>query len=221
MSKRVLILAAHPDDETLGCGATIAKLASAGHQIRLLTFTDGESSRGVVGRNRNTKLNNVSKILGIQSYRVGNFPDNQMDSVSLLEICKFIEANIESSPDMIFTHHPNCLNIDHTTVHRAALTVFRPQQGHPVDFFTFYVPSSTDWNPLASFQANTYFDVEKEVKKKIKALRCYDAEMRTYPHSRSYENVMNLMKAWGSEVGLRYAEKFQCIRRIVRGIGSR
>ena len=100
--KNILVLAAHPDDETLGLGGTISRLSSEGHNIRVITFTDGESSRGVTYKNRNPKLKQVSDILGISSFIYGDFPDNAMDSVSLLELAKFIESNTEFEPDIIF-----------------------------------------------------------------------------------------------------------------------
>jgi LmbE family N-acetylglucosaminyl deacetylase len=212
----ILILAAHPDDETLGCGATISKLSKEGHNIQLLTFTDGVGSRRTNEANRNPKLQQVSDILGISKYSSGNFPDNEMDTVSLLDICKFIEYNVDYQPDIIFTHFVGDLNIDHQIVTRAALTVFRPQHGNKMKIYSYHVPSSTDYNPLVYFDANSYIEVsEDDVKNKIKALEIYDKEMRTYPHTRSYQNVENLIKVWGSEVGLVYCEKFKLIREIV------
>jgi LmbE family N-acetylglucosaminyl deacetylase len=212
----ILVLAAHPDDETLGCGATLAKLASEGSKIRLLTFTDGVGSRNTGEAGRNSKVERVADILGIHQFSVGTFPDNAMDSVPLLSICKHIEQHIEEEPDIIFTHFSGDLNIDHQIVTRAALTVFRPQTGSKTAIYAYHVPSSTDYNPLTHFDANTYQEVDQlHVDKKIEALRVYDYEMRPYPHSRSYENVINLMKTWGSEVGLHYCEKFKLIREIL------
>jgi len=212
----ILVLAAHPDDETLGAGATIAKLSAQGHNLKLLTFTDGEGARGPTEKNRNNKLDLVSEILGIDEYACGNFPDNQMDAVPLLEICKFIEKNVDFTPDMILTHHPECLNIDHSLVHRATLTVFRPQRGEAQDILGFYVPSSTDYNPNLTFKSNTYVDVTGYEEAKMKALQVYDEEMRDFPHTRSYQNISNLMKVWGAEVGLNAAEKFYSARRILK-----
>ena len=198
MSKNILVLAAHPDDETLGCGATMAKLSDEGHNIQLLTFTDGVSSRDTDG-NRNDVLGKVKNILGLSSYSYGDFPDNKMDSVPLLDVCKFIEDNVEVEPDIIFTHHRGCLNIDHQIVHRATLTSFRPQSGNNIKIYSYYVPSSTDYNPNNSFNGTVY----------------YDEEMREYPHTRSYKNVENLMRVWGSEVGLEFAEKFELVREVL------
>jgi len=216
---KILVLAAHPDDETLGCGATIARLANEGHHIKLITFTDGVSSRtDNTSSNRNHKLDYVTKILGIQEYTFGDFPDNQMDSIPLLNLCKFIEKNtldIDFVPDLIFTHHPDCLNIDHALVYRATVTVFRPQQGLAQNILSYYVPSSTDYNPLAKSGSHSYYIVNQQnIDLQQKALQIYKDEMRTYPHTRSYENIINLAKVNGSVIGTHYAEKFRVIRMI-------
>jgi LmbE family N-acetylglucosaminyl deacetylase len=209
-------LAAHPDDETLGCGATISKLSGENNFIELLTFTDGVSSRFDGRQNRNTKLEKVSEILGISKFNNANFPDNSMDSIPLLEICKFIESKITYQPDVIFTHFHGDLNVDHQVVTKAVLTVFRPQYGHKMKIYSYYVPSSTEYNPTYLFDGNTYIQVsDVDVSNKIKALSVYDEEMREFPHPRSYQNVENLMKTWGCEVGLLNCEKFKTIREIL------
>lgn len=213
---KILVLAAHPDDETLGCGATISRLASEGHYIKLLTFTDGISARGPSAENRNDRLDTVCNILGMKDYNFANYPDNRMDIISLLDIGQYIEKNVDFQPDIIFTHHPDCLNIDHSLVYRATVTAFRPQIGSKTKIYSYYIPSSTDYNPLNSFNGNSYFDVTDHKDVKLKCIKeCYDEEMRKPPHSRSYENIENLMKTWGSEVGLQYAEKFQLIREVL------
>jgi len=214
--KNVLVLAAHPDDETLGCGGTIKRLAEEGHNIRLITFTNGEGARGATDKNRNTVLDDVSEILGINSFTYGDFPDNAMDSVPMLEICKFLEYNLTFDPDLIFTHFQGDLNVDHQIVAKATWTVFRPQTGKEHKILSYFVPSSTDYNPSSCFNASTYYDLQRShLSEKVRALRVYDAEMRDYPHTRSYDNVINLMKVWGSEVGVQYAEKFVTIREVL------
>jgi len=215
--KNILVLAAHPDDETLGMGGTISRLTSEGHNVRVLTFTDGESSRGTTNKNRNPKLKDVSDILGISSFESGNFPDNAMDSVPLLELAKFIESNKGFEPDVVFTHNMCDLNIDHTLVYKATLTAFRPQLGNNMDIYSYFVPSATDYNPDNNFNGNNvYFKLsDKDVSKKLSALKVYDGEMREYPHTRSYKNVTSLINVWGSEVGTQYAEKFKMIRSLM------
>lgn len=216
MTKRplkVAVLAAHPDDETIGPGATLARLADEGHYIKLLTFTDGVSARGPSSKNRNDRLKSVCSHLGVSDYSFANYPDNRMDVVSLLELVKYIEKNINFRPDMVFTHHPDCLNIDHCLVYRATLTAFRPEEGDNIKIYSYHIPSSTDYNPLNNFNANTYFNVSDYKDVKLECLKkFYPEEMRPTPHSRSYSNIEGLMRTWGHEVGVPYAEKFQLLR---------
>lgn len=212
---KILILAAHPDDETLGCGGTIRRLANnSDNYIKLLTFTDGEGARNN-NKDRRYILNNVCKTLGINAYIYGNFPDNKMDTVSLLSLCQFIEENIDFIPDIIFTHHRNCNNVDHALVYKATITAFRPQNGNNIKILSYYIPSSTDYNTFNDFIGNVYYNVEDTIQTKLECLKNnYAEEMRTYPHTRSYENIENLAKVWGAEVGLKYAEKFELVREI-------
>ena len=215
MTQQVLVIAAHPYDETLAAGATIARLAAEGAYIKLLTFTDGVSARGKTTSNRNSKLDGVCTKLGIKDYTFANYPDNRLDIISLLEKCKYIEESVDFEPDIIFTHHPSCLNIDHKHCYEATITAFRPQTGKPQQILAYSVPSSTDYNPLNTFHPTVYYDVSGTYNIKIECLKeNYAEEMRLFPHARSYENIENLMKVAGNEVGLAYAEKFQLIRDI-------
>jgi len=215
---KILVTAAHPDDETLGCGGTIAKLSSEGHEIHLLTFTDGIGARET-GDRRNV-LHDVSKILGIENFQSFNFPDNQMDSVPLLSIVKKIESYLlenNLNPDWIMTHSPDCLNIDHKVVYNATLTVFRGMSRfNPIKIMCYEVPSSSEWNPIKSFTPNFYVSLSNNnFEKKMKALRVYDSEMREFPHPRSYKNIEILASLCGSEVGYYKAEKFMTVRETI------
>ncbi len=215
-NSKILILAAHPDDETLGCGSTISRLSSEGHELHLMTFTNGVGARKDRDQeDRNNKLNEVCSILGISSFNHGDFPDNGMDSVPLLDVCRYIDNHCPFEPDLVFTHHPECLNIDHTIIYRASITVFRPQSGKKQTILSYFVPSSTDYNPTSTMAGCIHVDTKGFLDKKIQALSVYDEEMRRYPHSRSYENIKNLSCVWGSEVGLEHAEKFKMIRSII------
>jgi LmbE family N-acetylglucosaminyl deacetylase/RimJ/RimL family protein N-acetyltransferase len=217
-NKNILVLAAHPDDETLGCGATIRRLHEEGNYIKLITFTDGESSREKLNpENRNMKLSNVCNILGINDYVFGNFPDNSMDTIPLLEICKFIESQTKNlNPELVFTHFHDDLNIDHQIISKATQIVFRPQIFQSQKILSYYVPSASDYNFNSHFDGNIFFEInENQLSSKINALNIYDNEMRKFPHSRSYENITNLSKVWGSNVGCELAEKFKLIRESI------
>ena len=163
MKKNVLILAAHPDDETLGCGASIAKLSSQNHDIKLLTFTDGESSKEkTLNNNRKNCLEKVSKILGIKSFKSGNFPDNRMDSTPLLDIIQKLEPIIEKlKPSIIYTHHHGDLNIDHQLTHTAVMTACRPLPNSSVrEIYGFEILSSTEWSVSQHSLFNPTFFVD-------------------------------------------------------------
>jgi len=141
-----------------------------------------------------------------------------MDTIPLLELAKFIEKNVNFTPNIIFTHYRNCNNIDHQLVYKATIVAFRPwryQPGELIKMLSYFVPSSTDYNPFNDFRGNVYYDIENTIQTKLECLKNnYLREMRTYPHTRSYENIENLAKVWGSEVGLKYAEKFELVREI-------
>lgn len=218
MLNRILIIVAHPDDEVLGCGATIAKHTSIGDDVRVIFLSDGFSSR-INGHQRNVSAVKASKLLGCSSPVFLNFPDNQMDNVPLLEIVKKIDTIIDKyNPNIIYTHHFGDLNIDHQITHRAVMTSCRPQPESNVrEIYSFEILSSTHWQSSSMsnpFVPNYFVDVSNFITQKIQALACYDDEMRKYPHIRSYDSVNHLAALRGSVVGINLAESF-VVERIV------
>lgn len=214
---KILILAAHPDDETLGCGGTISRLSSEGHEVYLLTFTDGIGARESGDRRSSVEL--VSEILGISKFKSLRFPDNKMDTVPLLSVVKEIESFLEENdllPDWVFTHSPECLNIDHKVVYEASITTFRGMEKfNPIKIMCYEVPSSSEWNPVKNFRANFYVDITNFYEEKINALKVYEDEMRAYPHPRSFINMSALATTVGAEVGFLKAEKFMTVRETI------
>lgn len=214
---KILVIAAHPDDEVLGCGGTIARLARAGAEIRVITLADGEGARSV-DRNRDSQLAESCKILGLKSHKAYNLKDNRLDSYPLLEIVKIVEAEVKSfSPDTIFTHSLTDLNVDHQITHKAVLTACRPLPSSTVrSIFAFEVPSSTEWQSIQSsqFNPNYFFDISKFFDLKLQALNVYSSEMREFPHPRSFEGVEALGKWRGVQSGVEMAESFILIRKI-------
>lgn len=219
--KKVLIVAAHTDDEVLGCGGTIARHIASGNEVHLLFMTDGVSARGVQSAAAQLRLESAKKaaqILGTHSSKNLCFPDNQMDAVPLLHIVKEIEQVIsELKPDTIYTHHASDLNIDHKITNHALMTACRPQPGLSVkEIYAFEVLSSTDWqqSDLPPFIPNLYVDIASYLPQKKEALQAYDSEIRPAPHSRSYEHIEILAKHRGYSVGLQAAEAFMQLRRL-------
>lgn len=222
MAERVLIVAAHADDEALGCGGTIARHVARGDEVYAVFLADGVSSRPQVladdRRKRQLAAGKAQEILGIrQSWSLG-FPDNRLDSLPLLEVVQPLENILgEVAPQRIYTHHHGDLNIDHQVTHRAVLTACRPLPSSPIRaIYGFEVLSATEWNTpdVAPFLPTVFVDVSDFVETKLQALAAYGDEMRESPHSRSMANVRHQLAYRGHSVGLAFAEAFSLIRWI-------
>lgn len=225
----VLIVAAHPDDEVLGCGGTIARFASEGHSVHVLLMAEGEGSRASgkgqsVDKNlitaRNEAAHAACKIMGCASVDSMGLPDNRLDGLELLDVVKRIEIFISQyKPLTVFTHHAGDVNVDHRIVHEAVLAACRPLPGHSVQEILFFeVPSSTEWNPPGSgapFLPNYFVDISATMKVKFAALEAYTSELRRFPHPRSLKAVEALATWRGATVGVDAAEAFILGRKLV------
>jgi len=222
-NKRVLVVAAHPDDEMLGCGGTIAKLSKKKCKIFSLFFTDGVSARE---KNKHKEINQrktnslkALKVLGVKQSKFLSYPDNSLDKVPLIKIIKEIENIIKVfKPDTIFTHTSVDLNIDHEIVSRAVITATRPKPNFCVkNIYLFETLSSTEWNfnfKKKSFNPNFFVDITKSINIKIKAAKEYKKEIDSWPNPRSINGIKNLAKYRGQSVGVKYAEAFYLFRKI-------
>jgi LmbE family N-acetylglucosaminyl deacetylase len=227
MNRTIVIIAAHPDDEVLGCGGTIARLADEGAAIHIAFLADGVFSRAgdtdaqqAELAARHAAAQKACGILGAQSVYFGEFPDNRMDTVALLDIIKPIEALLAKyRPDTVFTHHAGDVNIDHRRTHEAVVTACRPQHGHPVKtLLCFEVPSSTEWQLPGSapaFAPNWFVDISTTLDRKLAALEAYAEELRAWPHPRSLQGVEHLAHWRGAIVGVDAAEAFMLGRQLV------
>lgn len=226
MTQSILILAAHPDDEVLGCGGTIGKLADEGAIVHVAFLADGVLSRAgeqtvqqLELTSRRTAAQKACEILGVKSVSFGDFPDNCMDTTPLLDITKAVEALISKyQPEVVFTHHAGDVNIDHRRLHEAVVTACRPQQGHPVKtLLCFEVPSSTEWQLPGSapaFTPNWFVDISATLVRKLAALEAYADELRAWPHPRSRQGVEHLAHWRGATVGVDAAEAFILGRKL-------
>ena len=220
--KTVLIIAAHPDDEVLGCGGTIAKHVSEGNKVHSVFMADGVRSR-LNQREEDFKIRkdaskSAQSLLGITSTHYLDFPDNKMDSISLLSITQKLEPIIENlKPSIIFTHYHNDLNIDHQLTHAAVITACRPMPRSSVkEIYGFETLSSTEWSNSfkSSFNPTFFVDISKQIAKKLSAIKIYENEMRSPPHSRSVKHVEVLAQHRGYSVGVDMAEAFEVYRLI-------
>lgn len=223
----VLVVAAHPDDEVIGCGGTMAAHALSGRPVHVLLMTNGVGARNETApsaqavSDRAESAREAASILGVHEPRMHSFPDNAMDTSPLLDVIRAVEEYVnELRPETVYTHHRGDLNIDHEIVHRAVLTACRPQPRHPVkELYCFAVRSSTEWSgpfPGSVFAPSLYVDISWTLDLKMKALAAYSEELREPPHSRSLPAMEAEARAAGATVGLAAAEPFEVVR-IVRG----
>lgn len=218
MNKNILVVAAHADDEVLGCGGTIAKHTHNNDHVSVCFLTDGVSARDTTNLNdveiRNQATYKAMTSLGVKDKDIYqfDFSDNKMDALPLLDIVKKIEALIElTSPNVIYTHFRHDLNVDHQKTNQAVLTACRPQKSSCVKkILSFEVLSSTEWESpsLPSFKPQYINNIEDFWLAKEQALTYYQQEMRPFPHSRSYECVEALAILRGATHSYNKAEAF-------------
>lgn len=228
--KKILVVVAHPDDEVLGCGATLLKHAKAGDAIHILILAEGMTSRDDVRdpiyrkkelERLHSASQRVAEYLQAKSLEIGDFPDNRLDGVEILDVVKKVEKEIKKySPEIVYTHHGGDLNIDHRIVNQAVVTACRPIPEQSVEMLLFFeTPSSTDYQiGMKDFQftPNWIVDIKETFSGKLEMLRFYQEEMRPWPHSRSYEAIEVLAKYRGYTNGMKYAEAFQLGRKILK-----
>lgn len=223
----VLCVAAHPDDEVIGPGGTLAKHADDGDDVHICILSDGVTSRYDEAtpeaeeeiKERRLQAEEAASTLGVDSVSFHTFPDNQFDSVPLLDIVKVVESEMsDHKPKIIYTHHYGDLNVDHELTCRAVLTAARPLEGSPVrKVLAFETPSSTEWSVPRTgneFRPNVFINIEGHVDKMVEALEEYNDEVESHPHPRNPENIRNNSRVWGAKSGLNYAEPFALLREI-------
>jgi LmbE family N-acetylglucosaminyl deacetylase len=228
MNTVALVVAAHPDDEVLGCGGAIAKMADAGWDVHILIMAEGATSRAAK-RDRTAAAHELhalgaaattaAKTLGAKSVELLSFADNRMDGVDLLDIVKSIEQKVaQVKPTRLLTHHRGDVNIDHQRIHDAVLAAARPlPEGSIKELLFFEVASSTEWRPAVSgspFAPAMFIDIGATLERKLRALEAYRSELRPFPHPRSLLAVERLAQWRGATVGCSAAEAFE-VGRII------
>ncbi len=226
MGKTILVIAAHPDDEVIGCGGTIGRFTAEGAKVFSVILGEGIASRapskvtsadikrGIEALKKDAMAAN--KIMGVKKVFFFDFPDNRFDTIALLDIVKAIEGVKKAiKPDVIFTHFSGDLNVDHQIAYKAAITASRPLASETVkEAYSFEVMSSTEWGYPLSFSPDTFFDITKTLRTKLKAMNIYKTELCASSHPRSLEGLELNARLRGMQVGLRYAEAFKVVRII-------
>ena len=221
-NKKILVLGAHSDDEVLGLGGTILQAKENNSEVDVLIVTDSASAQYKQKQkleDRDSNLHQCCNLLKVDNVFHWDLPDMRLDTLSHLELNKKLGAFIsDSNYDTIFIHHPHDINMDHQVLFSSLMVVCRPIPNQKVKtILTYYTPSSTEWGSFEKnrmFCPNVFVDIENYIALKLEALSKYTDEVRDFPHPRSIENVENVAKYFGSQVGLMFAEPFCLIRSI-------
>lgn len=215
---RVLVIAAHPDDEVLGCGGAIALHRDQGHDVTVLIATRGRSAEdSQSGQPQFTYTAAAMKVLDVVDFRFLGFPDQQMDTFGLTDIITPLENVVrEVRPQVVYCQYGGDINHDHNVLFRAALVALRPQEEYLRSVLTFDTASSTEWAYPRTFIPDTWLDISTGLERKIAAMDCYEPELRPFPHPRSCEALRHRAAAFGSMCCMNAAEIFMTVRRVVR-----
>lgn len=217
MNKKVLVVAAHPDDELLGCGGTVAKHVCNGDTVFAVIVCEGESHRSYGKEiNQSEYISAAANIIGFQQVFHLAFPDQKLDTLPLVSIIKPIENVIDDvKPDVIYVHWGGDLNRDHRIVFESLMVAARPVVSSIKQIFAFETSSSTEWAFPRGFSPDTWVDISGFIDTKLQAFECYESELRDYPHPRSLEAVRIKAAARGNQCCLEYAEVFMTVRNIL------
>jgi len=220
-----LCVAAHPDDEILGAGATLARLSDEGWDVHVLVLGEGVGARFEGGDRPEDEvaelaceLRRAAEIIGATPHQL-DLPDNRFDRLDLLDVVHRVEpVKSDVAPELVFTHHAGDLNVDHRITASAVLTAFRPLPGEPAPtLLAFETLSSTEWSAPghgAAFAPNWFDDAGPGLERKLAAMDAYRHELRKWPHPRSLEGIRVAARRWGMTVGLDAAEAFMLLRRV-------
>jgi LmbE family N-acetylglucosaminyl deacetylase len=223
----VLCVAAHPDDEVLGVGGTIARHTTNGDDVHVCILSDGVTSRYDEGdapadeiEQRRARAERACDHLGATVSFYG-FPDNSFDTAPLLDIVQTVEAEItDHDPEVVYTHHYGDLNVDHELACRATVTATRPLADSRIDrVLAFETLSASEWSvpqPSNVFKPTTFIDVSSHLETKTEALSVYETELREPPHPRTIDTVRKNTEIWGSKAGVSAAEPFELLREVRR-----
>lgn len=220
--KRVLCVCAHPDDEVLGVGGTLVRHTEAGGEVVVIILSEGEDAKFEETPKCSTRRQsalNAAQVMGTKEVIFHDFPDQQLETVPVIDIIKAIEeAILDFRPEVIYTHHGGDANTDHHVVFKSTYAACRPMShvGQSVKrLLTFETPSSTDQAPQIGeyvFTPNTFVSVDTVWKKKVAALECYPSEMIGGLHPRSFEYIECLARMRGGYSGVSHAEAFMLVR---------
>ena len=217
---KILVVAAHPDDEVLGVGGTIPILKKKGADITVLIVTDGSQTQydnnSDIDKQKRNELQKAMEILTVDKVIQWDFPDMQLDTIAHYELNKAFEVLLQKEKyDTIFCHSEHDINLDHKFIFNSVMVAARPYPDQSVKcILTYYVNSSTEWGAFSHkgpFNPNVYVNISDTIDLKLKAMEAYKTELREYPHPRSIEGIRIQAASHGLNTGYAYAEPFKLI----------
>ncbi len=220
---RILVISAHPDDETYGAGGTIRKHVLQGDEVTVMIVTDGVTARHDKTEMQQAAARLACERLGVSDVRFPGLPDQRLDGMPLLEVIRPISAVINDvRPEVVYTHHRGDANQDHRALFAATLVAVRPFGSNPVKkVLSYEVASSTEWGPPFNewaFQPNVFVDISETLDDKLHAVEAYrethQSEVPPYPHPRSPEATRIFAQHRGVMVGMKAAEAFVLVRSL-------
>lgn len=219
--KSVLVIAAHPDDEVIGAGGTIAAHTAAGDSVYIAILTEGASVQfpgdAEKAALKRRQAREVAEMLGARELFAGDFPDQKLDVTPRLEVNRFVEGVARRvKPNLIYTHHFAELNADHRIAYEAAAVAARPFSLPSFERLLCYAVDTLTHAGSAAPRFNHYSDIEATLELKLRAMSVYETEVREYPHPRSLEALRHAALSAGASVGLRAAEAFESVLEVRR-----
>jgi LmbE family N-acetylglucosaminyl deacetylase len=218
--RQVAVIAAHPDDELLGAGGTVAWHGRRGDDVHAIVAADGAGSRypPKLAITLEKQARRAAGVVGFASLRFLALPDQRLDTIPLIELTQRLEEMLDDiGPRIVYTHFPEDVNDDHRVVAKCAWVACRPYRRRLGTFAVFETPSSTEWAwplPGTSLQPNLFVDITGTIDVKVAAMECYETELRDYPHPRSARALRERAAYWGSHVGCLAAEPFRVLREV-------
>jgi LmbE family N-acetylglucosaminyl deacetylase len=219
----VLVFGAHPDDEVLGMGGTIAVHSDRGDSVRVVCVTDGSSSQypgdTEMRERKNDEAQRAAEILGVADYVHLDLPDMRLDTVPHVELNRVVEEQLRDfGPAVVYTAHPD-VNRDHQALFDSVSVGVRPIPGqHALRVLTYAPTSSTEWTPAGAnwFVPNWFVDISATLERKLEAFACFETERRDYPHPRNDRALRAHAEYYGATVGCEFAEPFVLVRSVER-----
>jgi LmbE family N-acetylglucosaminyl deacetylase len=218
---KVLVIAAHPDDELLGLGGTVARHAADGDEVHCVIVSEGATARYAAGAGETlaASAHAAAAVLGTRPPRILGLLDQRLDELPIVEVIRPIEAVVdELAADIVYTHHWGDVNRDHRVVSEAVMVACRPVgAASPRRLLAFETPSSSEWSstdPSLAFVPNHFVDITATLEHKLRAMACYPTEIRPAPHPRGLESLRARAAYWGQAAGRTYVEPFVLIREV-------